>query len=199
MQGSGAQSTEAGQGDLREGRLPSQTINRTSSSTFLRRATEADGRLGACSEIDESFSPAIFVYGMAFVLGVGKACTLLIWRTLPKPRPGLQHEVRKAWQRRTPRKSAQVEDELAHKRDSDTSEHRAPGDTIQHDCVRVLRRGDRAHGRSVTVAAVAGVMNVSHGGALAGQANPLNCRRFSRTALFDAGRCLGLALETPVR
>lgn len=56
--------------------------------------------------MDESFSPVIFVYGMAFVLGVGKACTLLIWRTLPKPRPGLRQEVRKAWQRRTQRKSA---------------------------------------------------------------------------------------------
>jgi hypothetical protein len=34
--------------------------------------------------MDESFSPVIVVYGMAFVLGVGKACTLLIWRTLPR-------------------------------------------------------------------------------------------------------------------
>jgi hypothetical protein len=58
--------------------------------------------------MDESFSPVIFVYDMAFVLGVGKACTLLIWRTLPKPRPGLRQEVRKAWQCRTQRKSAQA-------------------------------------------------------------------------------------------
>ena len=36
-QWSGAQSTEAGQGDLRERRLPPQEINRTYSSTFLRR------------------------------------------------------------------------------------------------------------------------------------------------------------------
>jgi len=28
--------------------------------------------------MDASFSPVIFVYGMAFVLGPGKACTLLI-------------------------------------------------------------------------------------------------------------------------
>ncbi len=34
--------------------------------------------------MDESFSPVIFVYGMAFVLGVGKACTLLIWRSLSR-------------------------------------------------------------------------------------------------------------------
>ena len=40
--------------------------------------------------MDKSFSLVIFVDGLAFVLGVGKACTLLIWRTLPKPRPGLR-------------------------------------------------------------------------------------------------------------
>jgi hypothetical protein len=55
--------------------------------------------------MDESFSPVIFVYGLAFILGVGKACTLLIWRTLPKPRPGLRQEGREAWQRRTQRTS----------------------------------------------------------------------------------------------
>jgi hypothetical protein len=40
--------------------------------------------------MDESFSPVIFVYGMAFVLGVSKACTPLIWRILLTPRPGLR-------------------------------------------------------------------------------------------------------------
>ncbi|HST93511.1 MAG TPA: hypothetical protein VLJ78_01915 [Microvirga sp.] len=55
--------------------------------------------------MDESFSPVIFVYGMALVLGVGKACTLLIWRTLAKPMPGLRQDVRDAWQRRTRRTS----------------------------------------------------------------------------------------------
>ena len=55
--------------------------------------------------MDESFSPVIFVYGMAFVLGVGKACTLLIWRTLPRSRPGLRQEVREAWQHWTQPKS----------------------------------------------------------------------------------------------
>jgi hypothetical protein len=107
-QWNGAQSTEAGQGGLREGRLPPQEINRTSSSMFLRKAAEADGQPpGACSEMDESFSPVIFVYGMAFVLGVGKACTLLIWRTLPRSRPGLRQEVREAWQRWRQHKSVQ--------------------------------------------------------------------------------------------
>jgi len=101
----GAQSTEAGQGDLRERRLPPQEINHTSSSTFLGRTAEADGPPGACSEMNESFSPVIFVYGLAFVLGVGKACTLLIWRTLPRSRPGLRQEVREAWQRWRQRKS----------------------------------------------------------------------------------------------
>lgn len=47
--------------------------------------------------MDGSFSPVIFLYGMAIVLGVSKACTLLIWRTLPRSRPGLRQEVRKAW------------------------------------------------------------------------------------------------------
>jgi hypothetical protein len=53
--------------------------------------------------MDESFSPVIFTYGLAFILGIGKACTLLIWRTLPKPRPGLRPEASEAWQRRTGR------------------------------------------------------------------------------------------------
>jgi hypothetical protein len=55
--------------------------------------------------VDESFSPTIFIYGLALILGVGKACILLIWRTLPKLRPGLRQEVREAWQRRTQRTS----------------------------------------------------------------------------------------------
>jgi hypothetical protein len=55
--------------------------------------------------MDESFSPTIFIYGLAFILGVGKACTLLIWRTLPKLRPGLRQEVREAWHRRNRRRS----------------------------------------------------------------------------------------------
>ena len=43
--------------------------------------------------MDESFSPTIFLYGMALILAVGKAFTLTIWRTLPKPRPGLRQEI----------------------------------------------------------------------------------------------------------
>jgi hypothetical protein len=35
------------------------------------------------SEMGKGISMVVFVYGMAIVLGVGKACTLLIWRTLP--------------------------------------------------------------------------------------------------------------------
>jgi hypothetical protein len=53
--------------------------------------------------MDESFSRTGFVYGMAFVLAVSKACTLLIWRTLPKPRPPLRQELVKAWRRRRTR------------------------------------------------------------------------------------------------
>ncbi|MBQ0819807.1 hypothetical protein KBI52_06180 [Microvirga sp. HBU67558] len=55
--------------------------------------------------MDESFSPVIVVYGLAVILGVGKACTLLIWRTLSKPRPSVREEVREAWRRRTQRNS----------------------------------------------------------------------------------------------
>jgi hypothetical protein len=53
--------------------------------------------------MDESFSPVLFVYGMALVVAVGKAFTLLIWRTLPKPRPPLRQEILEAWQRRKAR------------------------------------------------------------------------------------------------
>ncbi len=101
----GVQATKAGQGDLREGRLPPREINRTSSMMFLPRAAEADGLPGACSEMYESFSPVFLLYGLAFVLGVGKACTLLIWHALPRPRPTLRQEVREAWQRWRQRKA----------------------------------------------------------------------------------------------
>src|SRR5687767_6385396 len=50
--------------------------------------------------MDENFSPVIFLYGMALIVAVGKAFTLLIWRTLPKPRPPLRQEVVEAWRRR---------------------------------------------------------------------------------------------------
>jgi hypothetical protein len=55
--------------------------------------------------MDESFSPVIVVYGMAVVLGADKMCTLLIWRTLPRSRPGLRQEVNEAWPGWTRRKS----------------------------------------------------------------------------------------------
>ena len=50
--------------------------------------------------MDESFSRVGLLYGMAFVLAVGKACTLMIWRTLPKPRPPLRQELLEAWRHR---------------------------------------------------------------------------------------------------
>ena len=53
--------------------------------------------------MDESISRVGFLYGMAFVLAIGKACTLLIWRTLPKPRPPLRQELLEAWRRRRTR------------------------------------------------------------------------------------------------
>jgi hypothetical protein len=55
--------------------------------------------------MDESFSPVIFIYGLAIILGVGKACTLLIWRTLPRPRPRLRQGAMEAWHRWTQRMS----------------------------------------------------------------------------------------------
>jgi hypothetical protein len=56
--------------------------------------------------MDEGFSPTIFLYGMALVLAVGKAFTLTIWRTLPKPRPGLRQEMLQAWKNRKLQKQA---------------------------------------------------------------------------------------------
>jgi predicted lipid-binding transport protein (Tim44 family) len=56
--------------------------------------------------MDESFSPTIFLYGMALVLAVEKAFTLTICRTLPKPRPGLKQEMLQAWRNRRLRKQA---------------------------------------------------------------------------------------------
>jgi hypothetical protein len=58
------------------------------------KASDRKGNPELGSRMDESFSPMIFIYGLAFILGVGKACTLLIWRTLPRPRPGLRQEVK---------------------------------------------------------------------------------------------------------
>jgi hypothetical protein len=37
---------------------------------------------------------------------VGKAFTLTIWRALPKPRPGLKHEMLQAWNKRRLEKQA---------------------------------------------------------------------------------------------
>jgi hypothetical protein len=56
--------------------------------------------------MDESFSPTIFLYGMALMLAVGKAFTLTIWRTLPKLRPGLRQEMLQAWRNRRLRNQA---------------------------------------------------------------------------------------------
>ncbi len=53
-----------------------------SASAWQRSAKRAFG---------DSFSPVIFVYGMA--------CTLLIWRTLPRSRLGLRHALRDVWKR----------------------------------------------------------------------------------------------------
>lgn len=53
--------------------------------------------------MNESFSPVLFLYGMAVVVAMAKACTLFIWRTLPKPRPPVRQEIREAWRRRQTR------------------------------------------------------------------------------------------------
>ncbi len=54
--------------------------------------------------MDESFSPTIFLYGMALVLAGGKA--FMLWRTLPKPRLGLRQEKLHAWKNRRLQKQA---------------------------------------------------------------------------------------------
>jgi hypothetical protein len=69
--------------------------------------------------MDESFSPTIFLYGMALVLAVGKAFTLTIWRTLPKPRPGLRQEMLQAWRNRRLRKQAETSS-VQHRRSEQT-------------------------------------------------------------------------------
>ncbi|RDI51477.1 hypothetical protein DES45_1176 [Microvirga subterranea] len=71
--------------------------------------------------MDESFSPTIFLYGMALVLAVGKAFTLTICRTLPKPRPGLQQEMLQAWENRRLRKQA-VANPVRHPRNEETAD-----------------------------------------------------------------------------
>jgi hypothetical protein len=55
------------------------------------------------------FSQVGFLYGIALVLAVSKAFTVLIWRTLPKPRPPLRQEVMEAWRRRKLRKKIEKE------------------------------------------------------------------------------------------
>ncbi len=54
------------------------------------------------------------------VLAVGKAFTLTIWRTLPKPRPGLRQEMLQAWQNRMLRKQA-VASPVRHPRSVETA------------------------------------------------------------------------------
>jgi hypothetical protein len=70
--------------------------------------------------MDENFSPTIFLYGMALVLAVGKAFTLTIWRTLPKPRPVLRQEILQAWEKRRLRKQA-VAIPVGHPRSEETA------------------------------------------------------------------------------
>jgi hypothetical protein len=69
--------------------------------------------------MDESFSPTIFLYGMALMLAVGKAFTLTIWQTLPKPRPGLRQEMLQAWKNRKLRKQAAMSP-VQHRRSAQT-------------------------------------------------------------------------------
>ena len=69
----------------------------------------------------------------------------------------------------------QVEDELGDEHDHDAGEHRAPGDLVQHDGAGVLSRGDRAHVRGISVAAIArgvGMMGVGHGEASCSAGQP---------------------------
>ena len=71
--------------------------------------------------MDESFSPTIFLYGMALVLAVGKAFTLTIWRILPKPIPGLRQEILQTWHDRRRRKQAAAS-QVQHPREEATAD-----------------------------------------------------------------------------
>jgi cytochrome b561 len=59
--------------------------------------------------MDESVSPVMLLYGLAVIVAMGKACTLFVWRTFPKPRPPLRQEMIEAWQRRKARVRAAKE------------------------------------------------------------------------------------------
>ena len=74
----------------------------------------------------DSFSSVIFLYGMALVVAVGKAFTLLIWRTLPRPRPPLRQELLEAWHRRKAR--VQAEKEAARESQTPPSAEEVPSD-----------------------------------------------------------------------
>jgi tripartite-type tricarboxylate transporter receptor subunit TctC len=83
---------------------------------------------------------------MALVLAVGKAFTLTIWRTLPKPRPGLRQEMLQAWKNRRLRKQAatspvqhrrseQAVDESSRSAEEVKDETHAAAPTLQHGSV----------------------------------------------------------------
>ena len=66
----GAQSTEAGQGDLREHRLPPQEVNGTSSSTFLRKERRIEGQHGTW----ELHGRELFAHNLHARLGPHSEC-----------------------------------------------------------------------------------------------------------------------------
>jgi hypothetical protein len=66
----------------------------------MDQAEHLGSRSKRMARINESLSPVVFLYGMAVVLAVSKACMLFIWRALPKPRPPLRQEMIEAWRRR---------------------------------------------------------------------------------------------------
>ena len=103
--------------------------------------------------MDESFSPTIFLYGMALVLAVGKAFTLTIWRTLPKPRPGLRQEMLQAWKNRRLRKQAATSP-VRHSRSEQTADdplRDAEGSKAEpHATVPAPEQGSATHPGSST-------------------------------------------------
>ena len=78
--------------------------------------------------MDESFSPVMFLYGLAVIVAVGKACTLFIWRTLPKPRSPLRQEMTEAWQRRKARIRA-AKESVQEPQETPLDRHRTDGVT----------------------------------------------------------------------
>jgi hypothetical protein len=69
--------------------------------------------------MDESFSPTLFLYGMALILAVGKAFTLTILADPPETQTKLAAKMLQAWRNRRLRKQAAMSP-VQHRRSEQT-------------------------------------------------------------------------------